>query len=194
MIQRALISTLMLYVILFFFFFNDTATTEIYTLSLHDALPISSKNSVRRRPSRPPFCLEQRQAFSAGANAGADGAFVRGAGLDVLCAEGDAADLLACIKARRGDAGDLATIANDGSGEGPAGFRIDHAVAPAIEINGGDIAIEIEIAAGEHATHVGAERIFVAGKGRGEELDALVWLVFDRGDVAAVEGEGGLAI
>src|SRR2546428_2654266 len=30
---------------LFFFFFNDTATTEIYTLSLHDALPISSASS-----------------------------------------------------------------------------------------------------------------------------------------------------
>src|SRR6266545_5751519 len=28
-------------VLVFFFFFNDTATTEIYTLSLHDALPIS---------------------------------------------------------------------------------------------------------------------------------------------------------
>src|SRR2546429_6459004 len=28
------------------FFFNDTATTEIYTLSLHDALPISSSKSV----------------------------------------------------------------------------------------------------------------------------------------------------
>src|SRR6266571_9446734 len=28
----------------FFFFFNDTATTEIYTLSLHDALPIHLKN------------------------------------------------------------------------------------------------------------------------------------------------------
>src|SRR5437899_12661221 len=28
--------------LLFIFFFNDTATTEIYTLSLHDALPISS--------------------------------------------------------------------------------------------------------------------------------------------------------
>ena len=27
----------------FFFFFNDTATTEIYTLSLHDALPICHK-------------------------------------------------------------------------------------------------------------------------------------------------------
>src|SRR5258707_5158052 len=29
--------------LLFFFFFNDTATTEIYTLSLHDALPIFSR-------------------------------------------------------------------------------------------------------------------------------------------------------
>ncbi|CAG9197929.1 hypothetical protein BVI434_1430017 [Burkholderia vietnamiensis] len=34
----------------FFFFFNDTATTEIYTLSLHDALPI-----WRARPTRPRF-------------------------------------------------------------------------------------------------------------------------------------------
>src|SRR6266496_5491982 len=31
---------------MFFFFFNDTATTEIYTLSLHDALPISSLNTA----------------------------------------------------------------------------------------------------------------------------------------------------
>src|SRR5215207_11698563 len=30
-----------LFSVSFFFFFNDTATTEIYTLSLHDALPIS---------------------------------------------------------------------------------------------------------------------------------------------------------
>ena len=29
-----------LFFFIFFFFFNDTATTEIYTLSLHDALPI----------------------------------------------------------------------------------------------------------------------------------------------------------
>src|SRR2546430_10671990 len=33
---------LLLPLLLLFFFFNDTATTEIYTLSLHDALPISS--------------------------------------------------------------------------------------------------------------------------------------------------------
>src|SRR5256885_16256444 len=32
----------------FLFFFNDTATTEIYTLSLHDALPISQHASDRR--------------------------------------------------------------------------------------------------------------------------------------------------
>src|SRR2546430_17685257 len=31
---------LSLHIFFFFFFFNDTATTEIYTLSLHDALPI----------------------------------------------------------------------------------------------------------------------------------------------------------
>src|SRR5450432_3248109 len=31
-------------IIVFFFFFNDTATTEIYTLSLHDALPIWAKS------------------------------------------------------------------------------------------------------------------------------------------------------
>src|SRR5256885_7644849 len=41
-----------------FFFFNDTATTEIYTLSLHDALPISHDRGLegprgqRRRPRR----------------------------------------------------------------------------------------------------------------------------------------------
>src|SRR3712207_6920748 len=31
-----------------FFFFNDTATTEIYTLSLHDALPISGDRTAER--------------------------------------------------------------------------------------------------------------------------------------------------
>src|SRR3989475_13303173 len=36
----------------FFFFFNDTATTEIYTLSLHDALPISP-TAGRRSPPPP---------------------------------------------------------------------------------------------------------------------------------------------
>src|SRR5215204_7740312 len=36
----------------FFFFFNDTATTEIYTLSLHDALPISGGPAGTHRDSR----------------------------------------------------------------------------------------------------------------------------------------------
>ena len=37
------------------FFFNDTATTEIYTLSLHDALPISLKDDesiVMNKPDK----------------------------------------------------------------------------------------------------------------------------------------------
>src|ERR1035438_10623627 len=45
---------LLLFTVLFvcFFFFNDTATTEIYTLSLHDALPICN----RRRSRGPDGC------------------------------------------------------------------------------------------------------------------------------------------
>src|SRR3712207_8348181 len=35
-----------------FFFFNDTATTEIYTLSLHDALPICERRFVGRADRR----------------------------------------------------------------------------------------------------------------------------------------------
>src|SRR2546429_9746967 len=38
----------LIFLLYIFFFFNDTATTEIYTLSLHDALPISSRPSSRR--------------------------------------------------------------------------------------------------------------------------------------------------
>src|SRR5256885_4100518 len=38
-----------------FFFFNDTATTEIYTLSLHDALPISRGGRLRRTLQMPPL-------------------------------------------------------------------------------------------------------------------------------------------
>src|SRR5687767_15900152 len=52
-----------------FFFFNDTATTEIYTLSLHDALPISVRldraEELHRRtdrftdqPGAPAYCRE----------------------------------------------------------------------------------------------------------------------------------------
>src|SRR2546430_5985729 len=55
------------YSFIYFFFFNDTATTEIYTLSLHDALPIcwpGSFASTRRSRSAPPRCTTS--AASAG--------------------------------------------------------------------------------------------------------------------------------
>src|SRR5258706_10869387 len=66
----------------FFFFFNDTATTEIYTLSLHDALPISCCCSYSRalacRVSA--TAATRRQISSAGCNlyhdAGVAGALV----------------------------------------------------------------------------------------------------------------------
>src|SRR5258708_26884922 len=43
-----------------FFFFNDTATTEIYTLSLHDALPISGGHAARGGGGRPGACRAVR--------------------------------------------------------------------------------------------------------------------------------------
>src|SRR5438477_4808948 len=48
MIICFIFSFFFLFFFFFFFFFNDTATTEIYTLSLHDALPISRAVSARR--------------------------------------------------------------------------------------------------------------------------------------------------
>src|SRR6266446_10110996 len=41
----------------FFFFFNDTATTEIYTLSLHDALPILMTEGEKLERRVTDFCL-----------------------------------------------------------------------------------------------------------------------------------------
>src|SRR3712207_7711243 len=56
-----------------FFFFNDTATTEIYTLSLHDALPIcgDERRAGRRRAAR------RVHAVPAGARGGAHRAAAR---------------------------------------------------------------------------------------------------------------------
>src|SRR2546429_8171390 len=58
-----------------YFFFNDTATTEIYTLSLHDALPIYTCQHPRRdarqrqesaaQPHRPPVAHDKRDERAA---------------------------------------------------------------------------------------------------------------------------------
>src|SRR5256885_11633875 len=52
-----------------FFFFNDTATTEIYTLSLHDALPISmaTLRSCLRRRVKHAVTNARKRAISSGA-------------------------------------------------------------------------------------------------------------------------------
>src|SRR2546430_9684161 len=55
----------------FFFFFNDTATTEIYTLSLHDALPIYGESGNEKQNDNgeslthsnpPPGCAKDRKS------------------------------------------------------------------------------------------------------------------------------------
>src|SRR6266850_7726060 len=56
-------------VLLFVFFFNDTATTEIYTLSLHDALPIPDHPRLHHRvraadPDRRPGVLRSEEHTS----------------------------------------------------------------------------------------------------------------------------------
>src|SRR3989442_1642300 len=64
--------------IYFFFFFNDTATTEIYTLSLHDALPISARAQARLpHPETPGDELRGSLCGQYGANHG-----LRSAGLE----------------------------------------------------------------------------------------------------------------
>src|SRR2546430_10077660 len=49
-----------------FFFFNDTATTEIYTLSLHDALPISGTDRDRRQRESVSRLTESRSGIAVG--------------------------------------------------------------------------------------------------------------------------------
>src|SRR3712207_7389355 len=51
-----------MFLVLMFFFFNDTATTEIYTLSLHDALPICWAWAARRSAGRRAAARTARRA------------------------------------------------------------------------------------------------------------------------------------
>src|SRR2546426_12577034 len=54
MLSLLVFSSLRLPLLFVFFFFNDTATTEIYTLSLHDALPIFAAGLPQPRPGKRP--------------------------------------------------------------------------------------------------------------------------------------------
>src|SRR5438034_7122076 len=63
-------------------FFNDTATAHIYTLSLHDALPISDPKigRIRKSPERPQACVEHLGERLGGL----DGERRQGMGSDIL--------------------------------------------------------------------------------------------------------------
>src|SRR5690554_7373117 len=63
------------------FFFNDTATTEIYTLSLHDALPIAILNFLDESPERKTSFIE----ISRGGKLRSEERFSRNAETDLVC-------------------------------------------------------------------------------------------------------------
>src|SRR5256884_4582696 len=54
----------MSFIVTFIFFFNDTATTEIYTLSLHDALPISRRRRAGSWPRQKPRTSNREIIFT----------------------------------------------------------------------------------------------------------------------------------
>src|SRR2546427_8541115 len=93
----------------FFFFFNDTATTEIYTLSLHDALPISSDGCAGCRSS--PRCRSACWTTAACGLRGAAGAlsrevFFRGFGRDrestrLNSSHSQISDAVFCLKKKK---------------------------------------------------------------------------------------------
>src|SRR2546430_12569230 len=74
-----------------FFFFNDTATTEIYTLSLHDALPICRRRPMRRlRGHQVSYPLdEDRRRLTAGQAGPVDVSEPIGGGFVVLARSGE---------------------------------------------------------------------------------------------------------
>src|SRR5206468_11857009 len=79
---------LILRILCYFFFFNATATTEIYTLSLHDALPISETAEVPacNVPSRSPLpALAIAPETKLGKECRSEERFSRNAETDLVC-------------------------------------------------------------------------------------------------------------
>src|SRR2546422_7556219 len=74
-----------------FFFFNDTATTEIYTLSLHDALPISGGSGVAQAARQ--LAVAQRRPVRDGAQGIPHAPLKRRAGRDALRSEEHTSEL-----------------------------------------------------------------------------------------------------
>src|SRR5436305_3541723 len=72
-----------------FFFFTDTATTEIYTLSLHDALPISILNFLDESPERKTSFIEISRGgklpYKTGKECRSEERFSRNAETDLVC-------------------------------------------------------------------------------------------------------------
>src|SRR5256712_8711040 len=74
---------------MYFFFFNDTATTEIYTLSLHDALPISLNCSrlpcVYAQETLTFLLTQKKTCVSKNVSVRSEERFSRNAETDLVC-------------------------------------------------------------------------------------------------------------
>src|SRR6266480_3699166 len=99
--------------------------------------------------------LKQRQYFPGRSYSGADRALIRRAGLHTLGAKRYSADLLSCVETCRRHANRLPILV-DWSAERPSRLRINHAVPPAVEINGPNVPVEINVPPCEDAVQVSA--------------------------------------
>src|SRR2546430_260691 len=96
--------------IFFFFFFNDTATTEIYTLSLHDALPIFAGRCRRGERSREPrFAGQYNLSLSLLPEYAVAGRVPKG-GRNARSPRGHASGVFSGRRARQRDAGRAAAL------------------------------------------------------------------------------------
>src|SRR6266567_3739814 len=105
---------------LFFFFFNDTATTEIYTLSLHDALPISGEHGLCRHGLR----RNRAEAVRFWSRRSVADSFSVGGGSSEETAAPCAEDHLAAAHARRASAEAPAGTAARDRRAGLGGYRL----------------------------------------------------------------------
>jgi hypothetical protein len=62
-------------------------------------------------------------------------------------------------------------------------------MSPAVHLNSGDVAVKIEIGASQNAAHIGAQSLFVIGKGRLQELDPSMMNLRCGRCIAAIKSE-----
>src|SRR6266446_10546745 len=138
---------------------------------LQNEWPNSTATS-RFSPGRISNISKHLQHFLGSAPTGGYGAFHGRRTLGVLPCKCDATEP-AAGDVTRGRGTDGATMAMLRNAKGAPDDRIDHAVAPAVEIHRTDIAIRVKTPAGQDAVQIVTQRRLIACEGRGQELHTL---------------------